>query len=155
MVRKSGIQLSVAAGRKVGKATKTRATKFETPARASAGNLAAKAKGGRWPVHPQNPFGRPSSAYHVCFNILASHAEGLPRERLVQLLAKATGSDLVHARYNAQVVCSAQKNREGDGVDPFQGPRNRSCRFGFYIERQNSHIKLVLPAAGTASKETP
>jgi hypothetical protein len=111
---------------------------------------AAKPKGGKWPVHPQNPFGRPSSSYHVCFNVLAAHPAGLPRERLIALVAKATGKDERHAGFDVQVVCSARKNDEG--LDAYQGPRNRSCKYGFYVERTNGHVKLVLPAA---AKERP
>ena len=87
--------------------------------------------------------------------MLAAHPGGLARERLVELVARATGKDETHAGYDVQVVCSAQKNREGEGVDLFQGPRNRSCRFGFYVERINGHVKIVLPPAKPAAKETP
>lgn len=105
---------------------------------------AGKPSGGKWPRHAANPF-REGSAYGTCFDVLAAHPEGLPREKLVELLAKATGKDTQHAAFDAQVVCSARKNDEG--LNHFEGPRNRSCKMGFYVERQNSHVKLVLPAS--------
>jgi hypothetical protein len=113
---------------------------------------AAKPKGGKWPRHPANGF-REGSSYACCFDVLAAHPDGLPREKLIVLLAKATGKDEKHAAFDVQVVCSARKNDEG--LNAFEGPRNRSCKLGFYVERQNSHVKLVLPAAGTAAKEQP
>ncbi len=108
----------------------------------------AKGKGSKWPRHPQNFFREGS--YGTAFDILASHPAGLPREKLVELHGKATGKDIQHAAFDCQVVCSARKN--DDGLNVFEGPRNRACRNGFYIERQNSHVRLVLPAA---AKETP
>ncbi|MFZ4397443.1 MAG: hypothetical protein ACOYOU_17660 [Kiritimatiellia bacterium] len=100
--------------------------------------------------HPQNPFR--AGSYGTAFDILASHPAGLPREKLITLLAKATGKDIQHAAFDCQVVCSARQNDMG--LNPFEGPRNRACRNGFYVERQNSHVRLVLPAA-PAAKETP
>ena len=42
------------------------------------------------------------------------------------------------------------------GLNLFEGPRNRSCKHGFYVERQNSHVRLVLPAnTADAKMETP
>ncbi len=119
---------------------------------ASTGKAAKPVKrtGGKWPRHPQNPFR--VGSYGTAFDILASHPAGLPREKLVELLGKATGKDLTKAGFDAQVVLSARKN--DDGLSPFEGPRNRSCRFGFWVERVNGHVKLVLPPAATA-KETP
>ncbi len=143
-----------------GDKTETVAGKVVKAVKAKAAKLPAKPvatpKDGKWPVHPQNPFGRPSSAYHVCFNILASHAEGLPREKLIDLLAEATGKPPKLAAFDAQVVLSARGNEPG--LNPHEGPRNRSCRFGFWVKRENSHVKLVLPAASAASspaKESP
>jgi len=109
-----------------------------------------KRTGGKWPRHQQNPFR--VGSYGTAFDILAAHPTGLPREKLISLLAKSTGKDLTKAGFDAQVVLSARCN--DPGLNPFQGPRNRSCRFGFWVERVNGHVKLVLPPAATA-KETP
>ena len=112
----------------------------------------AKAKSDKWPHCSSNPFKRVGSAYGVCFDILAAHQDGLPRQKLIEMLARATKSDLQHAAYNAQVVLSA-RGEAGDGLNPFEGPRNRSARFGYWVKRANSHVQLMLPPAG--AKETP
>jgi hypothetical protein len=100
--------------------------------------------GGKWPSDPRNPFLRPTSAYHVAFNILAAHPDGMTRERLVELLAKATGKDLKHAGFDAQVLLSA-RGAAGDGLNPFEGPRHRSCRAGFWVRRgDGGRVQLVV-----------
>jgi hypothetical protein len=110
---------------------------------------AAKPKGGKWPRHAGNPFR--VGSYATCFDILAAHPGGLTRERLVELLAAATGKDIQHAAFDAQVVLSA-RGAECPNLNPFEGPRNRSARFGYWVRRVNSHVELVLPAA---PKEAP
>ena len=100
---------------------------------------AAKAKG-KWPRDPRNVF-RPGS-YGTCFDILAAHKDGLSREKLVGLLAKATAKDLVHAGYDAQVVLSAHANE--DGLSNNDSPRHRSCKAGFWVRRTNGHVQLVV-----------
>jgi hypothetical protein len=130
---------------KVRKASKPPAVKPSKPP--------AKAKSAKWPHEPRNPFKRSGSAYGVCFDILAAHQDGLPRQKLVEMLAMATKSDLQHAAYNAQVVCSA-RGEAGEGLNPFEGPRNRSAHFGYWVKRHNSHVQLMLPPAGD-NKETP
>ena len=102
---------------------------------------AKSAKKGKWPHDPRNVF-RQGSAYSICYDILAAHPEGLTRENLVKLLAKNTGKDIQHAGYDAQVLLSARGNEPG--LSRNDGPRHRSCRPGFWIERVNSHVKLVV-----------
>ena len=97
-------------------------------------------KAGKYARDPRNPFREGS--YGTCFDILAKHGQGLPRERLVALLAEATGKDLVHAGYDAQVVLSARPNE--DGLNNNDSPRNRSCRPGFWVRRENSHVRLMV-----------
>jgi hypothetical protein len=130
-----------------GKAAKAKASKPKPAAKAT-----CKSSGGKWPRHPANKF-REGSSYGTCFDILAAHPDGLPREKLIDLLAKTTGKDPKRAAFDVQVVCSARMNDEG--LNAFEGPRNRSCKHGFYVERINGHVKLVLPAAGVATKEQP
>jgi hypothetical protein len=132
---------------KASKATKEKPAKPKSSAKAT-----GKSSGGKWPRHPANNF-REGSSYGTCFDVLAAHPDGLSREKLVEMLAKASGKDIQHAAFDAQVVCSARKNDVG--LNAFEGPRNRSCKHGFYVERTNGHVKLVLPAAGSATKETP
>jgi hypothetical protein len=111
------------------------------------------AKAGKWTRHAQNPF-RAGSAYGTCFDILAAHPDGMTREMLIERLAAATKSDLTHSSYNAQVVLSA-RGSAGPNLNPFEGPRNRSARFGYWVKRENSHVQLVLPPASAAAKERP
>ena len=147
MARKSGIQLGMAAVHKVGKTTQAKAAKPR-----SSTKIAGTPK--LRPRHPQNPF-RQGSAYGVCFDLLAqANPDGLQREKLVELLAAATGKSAKRAAFDAQ-VCLSARGAAGPDLNPFEGPRNRSCRFGFWVKRENSHVKLVLPAAGAASKEMP
>ncbi len=116
---------------------------------------AAKAKSGKWPHCPSNPFKRSGSAYGICFDILAAHKDGLPRQKLVELLAKATGKDLIKAAFDVQVICSA-RGEAGANLNPFEGPRNRSAHFGYWVKRDNSHVQLMLPAnTADAKMETP
>jgi hypothetical protein len=114
------------------------------PTRGKPGEAGRKAKSAskrRWPRDPRNVF-RPGSAYATCYDILAAHKDGLPREKLVALQAKATGKDLTHAGYDVQVVCSAWGNDEG--LSRNDGPRNRNCQNGFWVQRTNGHVKLMV-----------
>jgi hypothetical protein len=79
-----------------------------------------------FPRHPQNPY-RMGSGYGLCFDILASHKEGLPRSQLITLYAKESGKPVDQgALWDATVVCSSTK--EGDG--------HRSCKKDTYwVER--------------------
>ena len=135
------------------KASKGKAKPAKAVAKAVA--KAAKAKCGKGklpPRHPQNMF-REGSAYGVCFDLMAeANPDGMLRDKLIEALAKATGKDMKRASFDAQVVLSA-RGAAGTDLNPFEGPRNRSCRFGFWVERKNGHVRLVLPAAGTVAKE--
>ena len=99
-----------------------------------------KAANGKWPRDPRNPFRE--GAYGKCFDILAVHKDGLPKDKLVELLAKATGKDARHAGYDAQVLLSAWGNEPG--LSRNDGPRHRSCRPGFWVQRTNGHAQLMV-----------
>jgi hypothetical protein len=92
---------------------------------------------GMVPRVSSNPF-RDGSSYGVGYDILASHKEGLPRQKFVELLAKATGKSTKRAGFDAAVVLSAK-----DGPT---GPRHPSCREGYWVIRENDHVVLRLPA---------
>jgi hypothetical protein len=98
-------------------------------------------KAGKWPHDSRNPF-REGSSYAICFNILAANKAGLAKEKLVELLAEATGKDIKHAGYDAQVLLSAHPN--DNGLSNNDSPRHRSCRPGFWIQRTNGHVKLMV-----------
>ncbi len=137
------------AGGNTGKVSKARKPKPSTK------STKPKAKASKWPHVDRNPFKRSGSAYGICFDILAAHKDGLPRQKLVELLAKATGKDLIKAAFDVQVICSA-RGEAGEGLNPFEGPRNRSAHFGYWVKRDNSHVRLVLPAnTADAKMETP
>ncbi len=120
--------------------------------KSSSKSAKAKAKSGKWPHCPSNPFRQ--GAYGICFDILAAHPDGLPRQKLIELLAKATGKDLTKAAFDVQVICSA-RGEAGEGLNPFEGPRNRSAHFGYWVKRDNSHVQLMLPANTADAMETP
>ena len=86
-----------------------------------------------FPRAASNPF-RPGSAYAAGYDVLSAHPQGLPRQRLVELMAKATRKSEKRANFDAAVVLSAQTSPTG--------PRHRSCREGFWVERTNDHLKL-------------
>ena len=139
----------------VSKARKPPKPKSSSKAKSSSKSAKPKAKAAKWPHSPSNPYTRSGSAYGLCFDILAAHKDGLPRQKLVELLAKATGKDLTKAAFDVQVICSA-RGEAGAGLNPFEGPRNRSAHFGYWVKRDNSHVRLVLPAnTADAAKETP
>lgn len=97
--------------------------------------------GGKWPHAEKSPF-RPGSSYDTCYSILAAHKSGLPKEKLLALLAEATGKDIVHAGYDAQVLLSAHPNE--NGLSNNDSPRHRSCRPGFWVRRTNGHVQLMV-----------
>jgi hypothetical protein len=110
----------------------------------------AKPKG-KWPHHERSGY-RQGSCYDTAFSILAAHPQGLPKARLVDLLARATGKAPKLAAYDAQVVCSA-RGAAGEGLNPFEGPRHRSAKFGYWVAREGENVRLVLPDG--AAKERP
>ena len=91
------------------------------------------AKKNQYPRAESNPF-REGSSYGVAFDILAKHKEGLPRQKLVELLASATGKSTTKASFDVAVVLSAKGSPTG--------PRHRSCREGYWIEREADHCTL-------------
>lgn len=98
-------------------------------------------KEGKWPRDKRNVFRAGTSSYGIAFDILAAHKAGLPKGKLVELLAEATGKDAKHAGYDAQVLLSAKPNE--DGLSNNDSPRHRSCRHGFWVQRTNGHVKLM------------
>lgn len=101
----------------------------------------AGAKAGKYTRDPRNPF-REGSSYATVFDILASHRDGMEKEMLVRLVAAQTSKTLVRSGYDCQVVLSARPN--DDGLNNNESPRNRSCRPGFWIKRENGHVQLMV-----------
>ena len=87
-----------------------------------------------------NPF-RQGSAYGVCYDILAAHPEGMPRQQLITDLAKASGKPIKNAAYDSAIVLSARPDF-----------RHTCCRPGFIIKRENDNVRLEVTAAPTKAK---
>ena len=102
----------------------------EKPAKKAVAKTSSK-----YPRHPKNPF-RVGSSYAKAFDILAAYRKGMHRTLLGEVLAKETGKDLKRASYDAAVILSAKESNTG--------PRHRSCRDGFWIQRENDHVQLVI-----------
>lgn len=109
--------------------------------KAPKGKAKIAARTSKYPRDPRNVF-RDGSSYATAFDVLASFPTGLPKDKLIRLLAEATGKDEKHAGYDAQVLLSAHGNESG--LSRNDGPRHRSCRPGFWVERKNSHVRLVV-----------
>jgi hypothetical protein len=58
----------------------------------------------------------------------------VPRQKLIELLATATGKSTTKASFDVSVILSAK--------DSPTGPRHQSCREGFWIEREADHCRL-------------
>jgi hypothetical protein len=86
-----------------------------------------------YPRTKANPF-REGSSYALAFDVLSSFPKGVSRQELLKAYSKASGKDLKHAGYDLSVLLSAQES--------VTGPRHRSCREGFWVERQNDHVTL-------------
>jgi hypothetical protein len=112
---------------------KSKVAKKTPKARKTATAKPAKPSGGKWP-HDERSGYRTGSSYGACFSILAGHKAGLPKTKLVQLLAQATGKDLKREGFDAQIVCSA--------------------RFGYWVERKGDNVRLS-PNVGNAPNNVP
>ena len=83
--------------------------------------------------HFSNPF-RTKSGYSLAYDILAAYPDGLPLAKWRELYAKAAKKSLKLASFDTQVLLTAKDRPTSE--------RHRSCRSGFYIERQCDHVTL-------------
>ena len=81
----------------------------------------------------KNPF-REGSNYSLAFDILASSKDGLSLAEWRERYAKAARKSLKLASYDIQVLLTAKDSPTGE--------RHRSCRDGFYIEREGDHVQI-------------
>ena len=86
-----------------------------------------------YPRCDKNPF-REGSNYALAFDILASFPEGLPLAEWRERYAKAVRKPLKLASYDIQVLLTAKDSPTGE--------RHKSCRDGFYIEREGDHVRI-------------
>jgi hypothetical protein len=84
---------------------------------------------------------REGSSYGIAYDILAAHPEGMPRQQLIERLAKVTKKTVKNAGYDAAVVLSAHPNS-----------RHQSCRSGFIVVRENDNVRLEVTASAAAGK---
>jgi hypothetical protein len=99
----------------------------------AAGKVKGKAKSALSNKTEGNPF-RPGSGYAQVYDLLAAAPKGVSRQDLIARYAKASRKKLKLAGYDVSVVISAK--------DSPTGPRHRSCREGFWVERENDFLKL-------------
>lgn len=86
------------------------------------------------PAANGNPF-RPESAYARIYDVLASAPEGMmTREDLLKKAMKAVHKDATHTGYDLAVILSPK--------DSPTGKRHRSCRPGYWVERNGDLLKL-------------
>lgn len=88
-----------------------------------------------YPRARANPF-RDGSGYALAYDVLAAHKAGMRRDELVEIYASVSTKSLKKAGYDVAVVLSAK--------DSPTGPRHRSCREGYWIEKTNDHVNLRL-----------
>jgi hypothetical protein len=131
------------AGETMAKAVKS-VKHTDTTVKSPANQVKAKpagAKGGKYARDPRNPF-RAGSSYGTVVDIMASYPNGVEKEMLIRLVAAETGKSLTRAGYDCQVVLSARPNQ--DGLSNNDSPRNRSCRPGFWVKRENDCVTLMV-----------
>ena len=114
------------APKSIAKVKPTKAPKASQPAKKSQDPRAAT-----------NPF-RQGSAYGICYDILAANPLGMPRQQLIEQLAKASAKPLKNAGYDAAVVLSARPDF-----------RHTCCRPGFIIIKENDNVRLEVTAPTT------
>ena len=100
---------------------------------AASGKSGKKSATKRYPRSPTNPF-RDGSGYGLVFDILAAHRDGIAKEKLIEVYAKASRKNLKRAGYDVAVLLSAKNSKAGE--------RHRSCADGFWVERENSFLRL-------------
>lgn len=92
-------------------------------------------KANKYPHSQSNPF-RANSNYALAYDVLAAYPDGLPLATWRELYAKAAKKSLILASFDTQVLLTAK--------DTPNGERHRSCRSGFFIERQCDHVTLKI-----------
>ena len=84
------------------------------------------------PRHPKNPF-RPGG-YATLIDLIANAgSKGIGKEDLLKAYCKATGKDIVHAKYDLAVINSASETSER---------RHRSCADGFTIIKTVDNYRI-------------
>ena len=108
-------------------------TKESKPTSSTSEKTKKPAKAGKYPHGDANPF-RDGSNYALAFDVLASFPGGLPLAEWRERYAMAAKKPLKLASYDIQVLLTAKNTPTGE--------RHRSCRDGFFIEREGDHVAL-------------
>lgn len=118
------------------KARKSAAKKIKsTVSKRVKGKKLIKQKKSKTAFPPANgcPF-RSGSAYATVYSILSAHPAGITRQKLIELAAKATSKSIKRAGFDVSVLLSAKES--------LTSKRHRSCRDGFWVQRENDHLVL-------------
>ena len=85
------------------------------------------------PRHPKNPF-RLGSGYGLLVDLIANAgSKGIGKEDLLKAYCKATGKDIVHAKYDLAVINSASETSD---------KRHRSCADSFTILKETDNYRI-------------
>ena len=85
------------------------------------------------PRHSKNPF-REGSGYGLLVDLIANAgSKGIGKPDLLKAYCKATGKDIVHAKYDLAVINSAREDSE---------KRHRSCADGFTVLKETDNYRI-------------
>ena len=86
------------------------------------------------PHDSRNPFRKWDSGYGLLVDLIANAGQkGIGKEDLLKAYCKATGKDIVHAKYDLAVINSASETGE---------KRHRSCADGFTILKETDNYRI-------------
>lgn len=86
------------------------------------------------PRHPKNPYRKSDTGYGLLVDLIANAGQkGIGKEDLLKAYCKATGKDIVHAKYDLAVINSAAETSE---------KRHRSCADGFTILKETDNYRI-------------
>lgn len=82
----------------------------------------------------RNPFRKSDSGYGLLVDLIANAgSKGIGKEDLLKAYCKATGKDIVHAKYDLAVINSASETSD---------KRHRSCADGFTILKDGDNYRI-------------
>ena len=86
------------------------------------------------PHDSRNPFRKWDSGYGLLVDLIANAgSKGIGKEDLLKAYCKATGKDIVHAKYDLAVINSARQESD---------KRHRSCADGFTILKEGDNYRI-------------
>lgn len=92
----------------------------------------SKASKAKVPRHPKNPF-REGSGYGLLLDLIANAgSKGIGKEDLLKAYCKATGKDLIHAKFDLSVINSGEAGRN----------RHRSMKDNVTIIRESDNYQV-------------